>query len=109
MNLVPALWDGGFAVVGEHRLALGEAAPAPRSVVVGIRPGDLRVADSGLPARVERIEDLGDSCVVSFLAGDRLLKLKSERLPSLREGDDVHVNFAPGAAHKFDRQTGLRL
>jgi len=109
MNLVPAVWDGALAVVGEHRLALGETAPAPRSVVIGIRPGDLRVADSGLPARVERIEDLGDSCIVSFVAGERLLKLKSERLPSLREGEHVHVSFAPGTAHKFDRQTGLRL
>jgi len=109
MNLVPGVWDGAFAVVGEHRLALGETAPAPRSVVIGIRPGDLRVADSGLPARVERIEDLGDSCIVSFVAGERLLKLKSERLPSLREGERVHVSFAPGTAHKFDRQTGLRL
>jgi hypothetical protein len=46
---------------------------------------------------------------VSFVAGDLLLKLKSERLPSLREGEDAHVNFASGTAHKFDRQTGLRL
>ena len=109
MNLVPALWDGNFAVVGEHRLVLNDVAAAPRSVVIDIRPGDLRVADSGLPARVERIEDLGDSYVVSFVAGDLLHKLKSDRLPSLREGEDVHVSFAPGAAHKFDRKTGLRL
>jgi len=109
MNLLPATWDGGFAVIGEHRLALDAAAPAPRDVVIGIRPSDLRVADSGLPARVERIEDLGDSAIVSFVAGDRLLKLKSERVPSVREGEDVHVSFAPGTAHKFDRQTGLRL
>jgi len=109
MNLLPAVWDGTHAVVGEHRLPLGEAAPAPRPIVLGIRPGDLRILDEGLPARVQRIEDLGDTSIVSFVAGDRLLKQKSDRLPSLHEGDDVHVNFAPGTAHKFDRQTGLRL
>jgi multiple sugar transport system ATP-binding protein len=109
MNLVPAVWDSGHAVVGEHRLALGEVAPAPRPIVFGVRPGDLRVADEGLPARVERIEDLGDSSIVSFVAGGRLLKQKSDRLPTLREGDDVYVNFAPGTAHKFDQKTGVRL
>ena len=68
-----------------------------------MRPGDLRIADAGLPARVERVEDLGDSSIVSFIAGERLLKLKSDRLPVVREGDSVHLAFAPAAAHLFDR------
>lgn len=109
MNLLPATWDGDAAIIGGHRLPLGDATPTPRPIVVGVRPNDLRVTDRGLPARVERIEDLGDSCVVSFVAGDHLLKQKSDRLPSLREGEDVHVGFAPGTAHKFDQATGLRL
>lgn len=109
MNLLPATWDGEVAVIDGHRLPLGEATATSRPIVVGIRPGDLRVTDRGLPARVERIEDLGDSCVVSFVAGDRILKQKSDRLPSLREGEEVHVGFAPGTAHKFDQATGLRL
>ena len=109
MNLLPAVWEGAFAAVDGHRLPLDQSSPTPRTIVLGIRPGDLRVADSGLPARVERVEDLGDSCIVSFRAGERLLKLKSERLLPLREGEQVHLNFAPGTAHKFDRQTGLRL
>ena len=43
------------------------------------------------------------------ISGERLLKQKSDRLPSAQEGDHVHVSFAPGAAHIFDRQTGMRL
>jgi ABC-type sugar transport system ATPase subunit len=78
-------------------------------VVIGVRPGDLRMADAGLPARVERVEDLGDSAIVSFAAGERVLKHKSDRLPLVQEGEHVHVAFAPGAAHIFDRQTGSRL
>lgn len=109
MNLLPALWDGDSAVVDGHRLPLGEISPAPRPIVLGIRPNDLRFADVGLPVRVERVEDLGDNSIVSLSAGERLLKLKSDRLPAVREGDDVRVAFSPAAAHRFDRQTGLRL
>ena len=61
MNLLPAVWEGAFAAVDGHRLPLDQSSPTPRTIVLGIRPGDLRVADSGLPARVERVEDLGDS------------------------------------------------
>ena len=51
--------------------------------MLGVRPSDLRIADSGLPARIERIEDLGDSGIVSLsTAGERLLKLKTDRLPA---------------------------
>jgi len=109
MNLIAALWDGDCAVLGEHRLPLGEVSPSPRPIVLGIRPADLRISATGLPARVERVEDLGDSSIVSLVAGDRLLKQKSDRLPSVREGEHVHVSFAPGTAHRFDQKTGLRL
>ena len=41
--------------------------------MLGVRPGDLRVAPAGLAGAVERVEDLGDSCIVSFLGeGGRL-------------------------------------
>jgi ABC-type sugar transport system ATPase subunit len=109
MNLLPAVWDGAFAHVDGHRLPLGSAAATPQQVTLGVRPNDLRIADTGLPARVERIEDLGDSSIVTFTAGERLLKLKSDRVPLVQEGDTVHLGFAPGAAHLFDRQTGARL
>ena len=109
MNLLPGVWEGGALHVDGHVVPLVSSAPSPRQVTVGVRPGDLRIADTGLPARVERVEDLGDSAIVSFVAGERVLKQKSERLPLVQEGDHVHVSFAPGAAHIFDRQTGLRL
>ena len=57
--------------------------------MLGIRPGDLQIGDDGLPAVVERIEDLGDSRIVSFTAAGQLLKLKSDRVPMLAEGQAV--------------------
>src|SRR4029450_3964495 len=74
MNLLPGVWEGNAVHVDGHVLPLATAATPPRQVTIGGRPGDLRIADTGLPARVERIEDLGDSAIVSFVAGDRVLK-----------------------------------
>ena len=86
------------------------AGSAAREVTLGVRPGDLRIAPIGLPAQVERVEDLGDSSIVSFVAaGDRLLKAKSDRMPTVKEGEHVYLAFDPHAAHLFDAQSGARL
>ena len=109
MNLMPARWEGAILVIDGERVPAPGPAAAPRDVTVGVRPGDLRIAAAGLPARVERIEDLGDTAITSFLAGDRLVKQKTDRLPEVREGDAVRLAFAPETAHVFDRATGARL
>jgi ABC-type sugar transport system ATPase subunit len=59
--------------------------------------------------KVERVEDLGDSSIVSFHFDDQLLKLKSERIQRAAEGDDAFVAFAPDAVHLFDPASGARL
>ena len=51
-------------VEGNSTLAVGAESRAPRRVVLGVRPADLRLAEGGLAAKVERIEDLGDSAIV---------------------------------------------
>jgi ABC-type sugar transport system ATPase subunit len=135
MNLLRGAWQGGAVTIGGIRLpvardasardpsppeqtpspSVASAPPAasaapPRDVVVGIRPADLQIAPIGLPARVERVEDLGDSRIVSFVAaGDQLLKAKSDRLPDVKEGEHVYLGFAPEAAHLFDPAGGARL
>jgi ABC-type sugar transport system ATPase subunit len=88
---------------------LGRSAPAARNVVLGVRPGDVVLASSGLPARVERVEDLGDSAIVSVTSGGKRFKLKGPAQPHARSADDVFLSFAPGAAHLFDPQSGERL
>ncbi len=108
MNLLPARWDGDAVVIDGARLPVGRTG-GPREVTLGVRPADLRIAERGLPAIVERVEDLGDSAIVSFVAADRLLKQKSDRLPDVREGDAVRLAFAPDAAQFFDPGSGARL
>jgi multiple sugar transport system ATP-binding protein len=109
MNLLAGEWDGHAVSVAGSTLAVGAETPAPRAVMLGVRPADLRLADGGLAARVERVEDLGDSALVNLSVGAQPLKLKTDRLPAVEEGDTVFVAFAPEDAHLFDAVTGERL
>lgn len=110
MNLLPGTWQGRTVTVGNAVLPVAQAAAAPTPVVLGVRPADLSVADQGIAATVERVEDLGDSSIVSFRDADRrLVKLKHDRPPAVREGDVVCLAFAPDAAHLFDPAGGRRL
>jgi len=112
MNLLDAELHGESVRVGDASLPVGpqHGASAPgRPVVLGVRPGDLRIAAEGIPARVDFVEDLGDSVVVNLEAAGRRLKLKADGATALAEGQAVHLAFAPAQAHLFDRQTGARL
>jgi multiple sugar transport system ATP-binding protein len=109
MNMVTGMWQAGTVTVGIAALPVAARSAIAREVMLGVRPHDLRLAADGIAATVERVEDLGDSSIASFHVGDRLLKLKSDRVPDVREGEAVHLGFAPEAAHLFDPQTGARL
>ena len=111
MNLLPA------TVSSDGRVNL-EAASLPvndarghdgREVMLGIRPGDLRIADSGIPAQVELVEDLGDSVIAIMAVGAQQVKVRLEQYTKLKEGTRVYLTFAPELAHLFDRETGERL
>jgi ABC-type sugar transport system ATPase subunit len=109
MNLLPGTWQAGTVTVAGHTLPVAPIAAERRDVVLGVRPSDLRLASSGLPAHIERIEDLGDSAIVSLSMAGQMLKLKTDRLPAAADGDNVFVGFAPETAHMFDPKDGQRL
>jgi ABC-type sugar transport system ATPase subunit len=109
MNLMPGTWQGTSVVVDGHELPVGRSPPAPRTVTLGVRPSDMVLAAAGLPAHVERIEDLGDSAIVSLTTRGRPVKVKCPTQPAARSGDDVFLSFQPEAAHLFDPQSGARI
>ena len=109
MNLIKGTWTGSEVIVGDEALSVARPAAAQREVTLGVRPGELRIANAGLAATVERVEDLGDAHIVSLNAGPLPLKLKGEGPPAVGEGDSVRVSFAPTSAHLFDANTGERL
>jgi ABC-type sugar transport system ATPase subunit len=112
MNLIEGALHGGSVHVGESVLPVGARAGAHAAglpVVLGVRPSDLRIAPEGLPARVDFVEDLGDSVIVNLESAGRRIKLKSDGGLALAEGQAVRLGFAPAQAHLFDRRTGARL
>ena len=109
MNLLEGEWSAGTVTVGGTPLPVAATTDAPRRVVLGVRPGDLRFDDAGIPGIVERVEDLGDSSIVIASLAGTPVKLKSDRAASVREGDAVRVGFAPASAHLFDPDSGIRL
>jgi len=109
MNIVAGIWQGTDVIVDGSALPVGRAGPSPQPVMLGVRPNDLMLAPGGLPARVERIEDLGDSAIISLSAAGKLMKLKGPPQPAVKPGDSASVGFSPSAAHLFEPQTGARL
>jgi multiple sugar transport system ATP-binding protein len=112
MNLLPAVLQDGHIRIGDSVISLvGSTLPTnePREVTLGIRPGDLRLGTTGIPARVEFVEDFGDSSIVNLEAAGQRVKLRAGELPSVREGEAVQLSFDLAAAHLFDRATGNRI
>ena len=109
MNLLDAIWEGHSVSVAGSTLAVAADSAQARRVMLGVRPADLRLADGGLAATVERVEDLGDSALVNLRVGTATIRLKTDRLPAVDEGELVFVAFAPQDAHLFDAGTGERL
>jgi ABC-type sugar transport system ATPase subunit len=110
MNLLPALFEGGQVRMGDTFMPVTvPAGTQAREVMLGVRPGDLRLGATGIPARVEFVEDFGDSSIVNLEAAGHRVKLRAGELPPVREGEKVHLSFDPAAAHLFDRATGQRI
>ena len=109
MNLLPATLQAGWVHVAGKSMPVIFPKGTAREVTLGIRPGDLRLADEGIAALVEFVEDFGDSSIVNLEVAGQRVKLRAGELPAVREGDDVHLTFEPTAAHLFDRADGRRI
>jgi ABC-type sugar transport system ATPase subunit len=110
MNLLPVTWLGNsVSLDGAGRVAVGVSTPSEKAATLGVRPADLRFAPQGLAALVELVEELGDSHIVIASLGAHRVKIRTDPTSTVREGDRVFLDFAPGAAHLFDRASGTRL
>ena len=109
MNLLAAEMADGQVRLHGASLPVNSTPGVARPVVLGVRPADLRITASGIPARVEFIEDLGDNVIINFDVGGQRVKARSEQHPELSEGQTVHLSFDPRAAHLFDPDSGSRL
>ena len=109
MNLLPARLADGHVIIAGHRLKTAVQDTGERDVVVGIRPGALRIAADGLEARVELIEDLGDTKVLELDCAGIAMRIRvgDESVPP--EGAVISITARPQDIHLFDPATRRRL
>jgi len=107
-----ALNNGGNPVIW----TIGEKMPAAAlnsDVQVGIRPDKIKITteptESGVKARVEVIEFLGEYLIVTLGADHNEIKVIISPEFAVREQDEVWVCGQPEDIHVFDGQSGKAL
>jgi sn-glycerol 3-phosphate transport system ATP-binding protein len=83
--------------------------PGSPGRLIGVRPEDVRFADTGLPVRVSSVEYLGADSIVSCAAGAESLAVRVAGRVELAEGKSAHVTWPAQAEHVFDVETGSRI
>lgn len=109
MNLLPAQFADGEVAFAGHRLRTSVQLDSACDVVMGIRPSALRLVEGGIPARVDLVEDLGDSAVLDLDFGGAAIRARVGDGAVPREGDMVGLSVRPEDIHVFDAATGRRL
>ncbi|WFU18713.1 ABC transporter ATP-binding protein [Bradyrhizobium sp. CB3481] len=109
MNLVPARYANGSVTIAGHALKTALQSAGARDVIAGIRPGALRLAPDGLKAKVDLVEDLGDTAVLDVDCAGTLMRVRANHEDVPREGDVITVAARPHDIHLFDPETGKRL
>ena len=101
MNVLPATEANGQALFDGHPIALeGDVNGAGGQVQIGIRPEFVSLSDSGLPAKVHKVSDIGRHAVVEAMVGKTSVKAVLEgAVPS--QGDAVHLSFDPSQTRLY--------
>jgi len=111
MNFIPARASGAMLETEDGK-PLGEA-PAPithgQHVTAGFRPEDIRLSDTGIPAKVALIEPTGAETQLTLRTGDASIIMTTRERVTQAPGDLVHFTVTPGKLHAFDRETELTL
>ncbi|WP_439522810.1 ABC transporter ATP-binding protein [Marivita sp.] len=97
--------DSGGALYFDSAL---DAQPG-QPVILGIRPEDVMISESGSPAVIKLIEPTGaDLHVVLDIAGSEITAVFHERL-SLKEGQEVRLTIPTDHVHLFDPEKETRM
>jgi multiple sugar transport system ATP-binding protein len=113
INLARASRENGSLAVANSQLHLPVPANTtlPDSLLVGIRPEDVRLRLDGqgqFVGRVALTEPLGVETIVHVQSGEQVLLSVVPGMTPLHIGDDVRFDLAPERLHFFDGQ-GKRI
>ncbi|HZQ61855.1 MAG TPA: ABC transporter ATP-binding protein [Casimicrobiaceae bacterium] len=95
MNLIPAQFDRGTLTVAGVALPFSRRGVPDGPITLGVRPSALQLGESGIPAKVYLIENLGESSIVDLHVGEEIVKMRVDGRPAVHEGEDVHLAFRP--------------
>jgi multiple sugar transport system ATP-binding protein len=110
MNLIDGAISGGIFISERGlRISLSQTTASNNQVVLGIRPEDIAISDSGdFPVEIVSIENLGrQELLLVKTAGDDPLKLAATG--NFRIGDKVELRLNLQRSFLFDKNSGLRL
>ncbi|MEC8582382.1 MAG: ABC transporter ATP-binding protein [Pseudomonadota bacterium] len=95
MNILPAVEDSGRVLFEGSNVTLeGPTTGAGGKTEVGIRPEFVGISDTGIPARVTKVSDIGRHAVVETMVGDTAVKAVTDHA-SLTQGEEIHLSFRP--------------
>jgi len=109
MNLIAARYRDGSVEIAGHRLETTIKNRGERDVIVGIRPGAVRIAASGLPATVELVEDLGDTAILDLDCAGTLIRARISDGEVPPERTALSITARAQDIHLFDKTTRRRL
>ena len=107
MNLLDAEVDGSRLRIGNHVIDAGRSLPAPGAITLGIRAEDLHPSATGLPFKVDFVEELGAQRLVHGLIDGQPLVLTLA--PQLPLQDEMRLSIRSDKLHLFDTISGKRL
>jgi multiple sugar transport system ATP-binding protein len=89
-------------------------APGPhitdgQSVIYGVRPEHLEIAEDGLPARISVVEPTGSETTVFLKFGTTEIVALFRERHDFKPGDTLHLKPRAEAVHLFNAATGQRL
>jgi multiple sugar transport system ATP-binding protein len=92
---------------------LREKSYTGRSVVIGVRPEDVRITDgmkeNGLSGEVEVVENMGSEKFLYLNNGNENISAKVGRETMVEPGDSVSIGFNLSKVHFFDKESGERI
>jgi sn-glycerol 3-phosphate transport system ATP-binding protein len=112
MNLLSGRLDGERFGLANLALDLppGERPARTDTVMMGVRPEHLRLADTGWPVTVELVEVLGaERLLYSQLDNQPIVVRTDDTALHPEPGEVLHVRPLPGKIHWFDPASGKRL
>jgi len=109
MNLIPAIYCDGVVRIGTHELQTSCRIAGERNVIAGIRPSSVRLGPSGIPARIDLIENLGDALLLDLSLDQMTIRARTGTEVTSHEGESVFFSAEPTHVHLFDADTRIRI